>query len=278
MQAIQKSDTEYSFRANSDENLLSEVDSVHCVLFPKTLLVAGFDKSGSLLTAHYNRAGDEISEWDTEFFEQDFINEKLLGVPQQVKAIFIGTEKSLIVPGEIYQSEAAEEWLARMFTLRPDSVFYNYFLKGIDSQYTFVVPPDINKLVQRYFGNPKILPAAAFHFQKSFLRNSSQIQLLITKDKAVATLMRNGQLFWHRHFAFQLAEDLAFFLANVLREFNLDLASTDVECCMMCENCEDLGLELERYFPKFRWTRALNAARANEHLVFFAERLFSCVL
>ncbi|MEO6833476.1 MAG: hypothetical protein ABI378_12910, partial [Chitinophagaceae bacterium] len=53
MQTAENTAKDYTYRANSDDNILSEVTSVQCVLFPKTLLVAGYGKNGQLLMAHY---------------------------------------------------------------------------------------------------------------------------------------------------------------------------------------------------------------------------------
>ncbi|MEO6831709.1 MAG: DUF3822 family protein, partial [Chitinophagaceae bacterium] len=249
------------------------------VLFPKTLLVAGYGKNGQLLMAHYHRADADTPDWDLKFFEHDFINEKLLGVPQQVKTIFIGNEESLIVPMELYNEKAAQDWLKSIYALSPRMVVYTQFLKSAEAHYLFGVPGELDKLLHRYFGSPKMLPAAAFHFHKPERAIPNLLQLLITQDKAIATLQQNGDLKWHRHFEFSNAEDLAFQAANLCREMHIPRIDLQIECAMLCEDCDDVALELERYFPKIKWTNAHALSEiANEHLVFLALRLYACAL
>lgn len=279
MQAAETSAKEYTYRASDDKNILSEVDSVQCVLFPKTLLVAGYSKDGRLLMAHYNRANAETEPWNNDFFEQDFINEKLLGVPQQVKTIFIGNEESLIVPMELYNEKSAKEWLQSLFALRPDTVVYTQYLKTPQAHYLFAIPGEIDKLIHRYFGLPKMLPAAAFHFYKPEIATANFLQLLITQDKAIATLQQRAELKWHRYFEFSTPEDLAFQTANLCREWHIPRIDLQIECTMLCEDCDDIALELERYFPKIKWTTATaQSEMANEHLVLLAQRLYTCAL
>ena len=82
------SGTQQTYRANKHATVLSEVCTVHCVLMPRAILVAGYNEDGMLVMAHYNSYVAPVTSWHTDFFEHDFINEKLLGVPQAGKDDF----------------------------------------------------------------------------------------------------------------------------------------------------------------------------------------------
>lgn len=273
------SQQDYTYLANTDENILSEVTTVHCVLFPKTLLVAGYNKSGRLLVAHYNRANDETPDWDTHFFEQDFINEKLLGVPQQVQAIFIGAEEYLMVPRSLYQEKEASEWLKTIFTTPPNTSIQSYYIKSLEAHYLFAFPSEIAKLLHRYFGTTKLLPATGFHFQNQMSNTATQLYLLLTQDKAISTLYKDGQLQMHHHSKYNNPEELVFTIAQLCQAHQINLEQVPIECALLRENCTEFAADLACYLPNIKWQQEPSgSATQNTHLEFLAQKLYACAL
>src|ERR1044072_5942300 len=97
----------HTYRANEHDTVLSEVATVQCILLPRAFLIAGFNEEGQVVMARYNSYSAADPAWETHFFEQEFQTETLLGVPQQVKAIFLGSEESMLIPASMYEEGTA---------------------------------------------------------------------------------------------------------------------------------------------------------------------------
>lgn len=271
--------TSYTYRANEHQTLLSEVNIIHCVLMPRALLIAGYDGDGQLVMARYNSYIIAEPAWNPAFFEQEFMTEKLLGVPQQVKAIFIGSNAELIIPNALYEERAARLWMERMQAICSDDVLYGYHVKSAGAQYTFSLPAKMDKLLHRYFGQTRIIPVAAYQFYKPAINTKYLLQCLITQDTVIATLHQQGNLFWHRQFAYQTVEDIAWQVANLCLELQIPRIDLRVECTMLCPDCYELGPELERFFPKISWaTNDVADEEAWAPVVFLAQQLYACAL
>src|SRR5205085_4948316 len=139
--------THHTYRANEHDTVLSEVYDIYCVLMPRALLIAGFSEEGQVVLVRYNSYAATDPPWVPGFFEHEFINEKLLGVPQQVKALFIGSREELIIPNTLYEERAARTGMESLQAICPDDVQYSYDLKAADAQYTFTIPARIDKLL-----------------------------------------------------------------------------------------------------------------------------------
>jgi hypothetical protein len=269
----------HTYRANEHDTVLSEVSEVFCVLMPRALLVAGFGSEGQVIMARYNSYSAADPAWEADFFEQEFINETLFGVPQQVKALFIGSREELIIPNSLYNDRAAKEWMASLQSICPDDVLYNHLLESTDARLAFVVPSRIDKLLHRYFGHTRIMPLSAYQFHKPNPGVPYLLQCFIAHDTVIATMHRDRKLLWHQQFEYSSPEDLAWQAAHLCRELHIPRIDLRLECAMLCDDCYTLGLELERYFPKIKWsTSGSDDKDPWAPVLFLLKQLYACAL
>src|SRR6187402_2256034 len=219
----------HTYRANEHDTVLSEVADVYCVLMPRALLVAGFSAEGQAVFARYNSYSSADPAWEPNFFEQEFINETLFGVPQQVKAIFIGSRDELLIPNTLYNERAARTWMESLQTICPDDVIYTHRIAPADAQLSFALPARIDKLLHRYFGDTRIRPVTAYQFHKPATDIPYLLQCFIAEDTVIATLHRSGKLLWHQQFPYSTVEDIAWQMANLCREMNIQRVDLRVE-------------------------------------------------
>jgi len=279
MSSATSAGNQISYRNSQHATVLSEINAVICVLFPRAILVAGFDAAGILRLAQYNYLDADMPAWHLDFFQHDFINEKLMGVPQQLKAIFIGTEDELIIPNDVFEEALAKDWLRNLRAVCPDDVFKTFELKDAGAQYTYNLSGRMDKLLHRYFGQTPILPLAAYQFHKPNTGKEHLLSCVITESLFVGSLFQLGKLQWHRQFSYNTIEDIAWELVNLCKELHIGANDLVLECGIIRKDSYDFALELERYFPAIRWS-----ADEGKDLdpwspfVYLAQQLYACAL
>ena len=271
--------THHTYRANEHDTVLSEVCDVHCVLMPRALLVAGFSKDGQVVMARYNSYAATDPAWVPGFFEHEFINEKLLGVPQQVKELFIGSREELIIPNALYEDRAVRAWMESLQAICPDDVLYSYAIEAADAQYVFALPARMDKLLHRYFGDTRIMPVGAYQLYKPNAGARYLLQCFIAQDTVIATLHNSGKLLWHQQFGYDAVEDIAWQAAHLCRELHIPRIDLQVECTLLCEECFELVPELERFFPKIKWSTSESSDKGQwAPVMYLLQQLYACAL
>jgi hypothetical protein len=270
--------THHTYRANEHDTLLSEVVAVQCVLMPRAFLVAGFGENGKVIIARYCGYAATDPEWDPHFFGHEFMTETLLGVPQQVKSIFVGSDVSMLIPTALYTEEEARGWLGKIQSLSPADVLHAYPVESPEAQYVFAVPEAIDKLLQRYFGGTPLLPVAAYQFYKP-ARSGYIMQCLLAEDKTIASLHHMGRLLWHQQFAGNSAEDIAWQAGYLCRELHIPRIDLNIQFAALSDDHYHQAAELERYFPKIRWS--VNAPGDGGDwapVIYLLQQLYACAL
>jgi hypothetical protein len=269
---------QHTYRANEHDTVLSEVAAVHCILMPRAFLVAGFNEEGQVVLAHYRGYTSADPAWDPHFFEHEFMTETLLGVPDQVKAVFIGGSDAMPIPDNLYDEGATRAWMERLFSIAPNEVLHTYKLEAPPAQYVYTLPESIDKLLHRYFGDTPIMPVAAYQFYKPN-RNGNVLQCLIAEDSVIATLHQNGKLLWHQQFAYETVEDIAWQAAHLCRELQIPRVDLHLQCAMLCDTCFEQAPELERYFPKIKWSVGTPVEGDQwAPVVYLLQQLYACAL
>src|ERR1043165_4096695 len=177
----------HTYRANEHDTVLSEVATVQCILMPRAFLIAGFNEEGQVVRARYNSYAASDPAWEYHFFEKEFMNETLLGVPQQVKAIFIGSEDSMLIPASLYEEGTARGWMEKLLSICPTDVLHSHKLEQPDAEYVFALPAPMDKLIHRYFGHTPILPVGAYQMHNA-PKGNYMMQCLIGQDRVIASL------------------------------------------------------------------------------------------
>ncbi len=266
-----------SFRANEHENLLSEVEAVLCVLFPRSVLLGGFNADGQAIVVHFCDYIAPQPSWDSSFFEARFMSETLLGMPQLIKAVFISSEEEMLIPESLFQEKNAHDWLQKLNGASPNSVLHQHKLAQPAARYAYMLPTPMEKLVHRYFGTLRMLPLAAYQFHKPG-NEHYLLQGIVGGGRATASLHQSGRLLWHQQFDCEKAEDFAWKAASLCRELHIPRIDLHIELCLLSDQHFDFATELECYFPKIKWTRNLATEDGSwAPALFLLQQLFACV-
>jgi hypothetical protein len=271
---------QHTYRVREDDSVLSEVTAVNCVLLPRSMLVGGFNAEGRLLMARYHSYQQSSPAWSPAFFEKEFMTDTLLGMPQQLKAVFIGSREELLIPNELYDDHAARLWMEKLQAICPDDIVYSYGLTLSEARYTFALPSGMDKLLHRYFGQTRIIPVGAYQFYKPDTMQPQLLQALIGPDSVTASLHQNGKLLWHQQFEYSVAEDIVWKFTQLCRELRIPLVDLQILCTCVNTDQYGIGPELEQYFPKIKWSAGsvMNEAGDWAPVVYLLQQLYACAL
>ena len=142
---------EQIYNVQEDETIPSRVAFVICVLVQRGLLVAGFSVSKELLTLHYTGYNKTKPVWELSFFEHLFSQEPLLVAKEKVKAVFICSNKNLIVPDALYEEKDAQNWLKHIYFIEQKDVIESFRLEDDKASYLHAVPLSISELIKINF-------------------------------------------------------------------------------------------------------------------------------
>jgi hypothetical protein len=155
----------------------------------------------------------------------------------------------------------------------------SYGLATPEAEYVYAVPQAIEKLLHRYFGETPIIPLAAYQFHKVDAGIPYLAQCLITQDTVIASLHQYGKLQWHQQFPYSSVEDIAWQLAYLCRELAIPRIDLNIQCTMLCDTCFDIATELEQFFPKMKWSLALDSINDPwSPVVYLLQQLYACAL
>lgn len=267
-----------SYRASEHDTLLSEVDGVLCVLLPKAVLAAGFDAEGKAIVAHYRPGPPGQSAWHPAFFEEQFMSETLLGVPQQIRAVFAASEEAMLIPRPLFEPKTARSWIQKLSAGCPTDVLHHRKTAQPDAEYAFLISAAMDKLLHRYFGETPLLPLAAYQFHKP-AKAHYLMQCLVTEGRAIASLHQMGHLIWHQQFDCAKPEDLAWQAASLCRELHIPRIDLQMELAMTSDTPSGFAAELECYFPKIKWSRSAAGDDGPwAPALFLLQQLYACAL
>ena len=181
---------QYSYNAHAGNSLINHVSRVICVLLPREVIIAGFNGPGDLLMVRHYDYGKNNPIWGLDFFEKHFINEPLLAKHDLVKTIFIGCNKYIVVPDELYNQQKAEDWLKKICFVASDDVTSVYHLHKDQANYVYAWETALKSLISRYFSQAKVLPFAGYQFYKPY-KSEYSLLCCITNTEVYATLYNN---------------------------------------------------------------------------------------
>jgi hypothetical protein len=268
-----------TYRANEHDTVLSEVSAVYCVLMPRALLVAGIDQAGSVVMARHSSYPASKPAWDEAFFEHEFQNEPLLGVPQQVHGVFVGSTEELLVPTTLFDPVATKSWMESLHAICPDDVVCHQHVPSLDAEHCFALPARFDKLLHRYFGHTPVRHVSCYQFHKPSAEAPYVVQLLISEGHAFASLHGAGKLLWHQQFSFDNVEEIAWRITSLGQDLKIRNDDLRVQLSMLNPELFDLGAELECYYRRIRWTSGLTDDRNPwAPVLYFLQQLYACAL
>jgi hypothetical protein len=244
--------TNLYFNAHEGPTLIAQVEKVILLIFPRGLLVAGFNASGDLLMINYTAHNDSMPTWILDFYEHSFIDNKLLQAPEKIAGVFIATEKYLIIPDELFSEGHAEDWLKKIFFVESGETTDRFRLHEDKAHYLFAYSTAIKNLATRYFHVAPVLPLACYQFHKPY-KMDAILQCCITPDQVIATLYKNQHLTWHQNFAYSTAEDIAYQIGLMSKQYRLDSQNMDFHVSVVHKELNNVVLDLTQYYPKLKY-------------------------
>lgn len=267
---------EQVYNVREDETLLSRVALVVCVLVPRGVFAAGFSIGKELLTIHYSGYSMDKPVWELDFFEQIFNGEPLLAVKEKVKGVFVCTEKTLVVPDELYNKQDAEKWLRKVYFVEGSDVVMRQHLEADVANYIQAIPINISELIKINFKKAALLPLAAYQFGDKQVQ-SLFLQCCISNEQVTATLHNYSQLLWHKVFEYSCAEDIAYSIKLLCAENYIDASKLNLACNILAGSEYEVVNELTQYFPGLKKGDGLTIHERWDPAISLANQLLSCV-
>ena len=276
MATINYNTNEQVYNVKEDEGLSSRVALVACVLLQRGIYVAGFSITKELLTIHYSGYNKNKPVWELDFFEHVFNNEPLLAVREMVKAVFICSDKNIIVPDELYAENDAAKWLRHIHFVETKDVVTAFPLTEENAHYLMAAPIAITELIKITCKHAEILPLPIYQFHNS-QKQAFHLQCCITAEQVCLTLHNNNQLMWHRVFSYSRAEDIVYEIKLYCRENNMESEKLAVVCNAMSAGEYAVINELTQYFPWLKTGNGRTITGLWDPAVSLANQLFACV-
>lgn len=271
--------TNLHFNAHEGANLITQVAKVIILIFPRGLLIAGFNATGDILMIRYTEHKHSLPTWILDFYEHSFIDDNLLQNPEKVAGIFIASEKYLLVPNELYTEHDADDWLRKIYFVEANEMVDRYRLHDDNGHYLFAYPNAIKNLVNRYFHQTPIMPLATYQFYKPY-RMESMLQCCISADQVFATLYKNRNLAWHQVFSYTTAEDIAYQIQLMSKQYRIDSQNMEMQAAVIHKDLNHVIADLTQYFPKLKFGNnedVLGSVREWYIASHLLEQLYSCV-
>lgn len=231
---------------NMHDDPLTNIETLHLVLWKKGLCIAGFDSNKNVLTTKIYNAVN----WDISVMESVFINEPLVAGPQHITHIWVAEERNMIVPVHLFEPSAAKQWLQTLhFVEEGESVIHTQISNAVNAHIAFPLQNKLIDMLYKYFGEGVVgaLPAALLCQSQPVTGDSLDITVL--DHTYIFSIFQKGKLLAHQvsdHIGFN---DFIYKIASICHDNGIAQDQLKVSfsgCCIT----EQFIAELKSFFPK----------------------------
>jgi hypothetical protein len=231
---------------NMHDDPLTNIETLHLVIWDKGLCVAGYDLQGNVLTAKVY----SFSHWNIAAIESVFVNEPLVAGPQPVTHIWIAEERSLIVPQHLYTLEAAMQWLVQFhFIEAGETIHATTVRQHLQATVVYPLQDKLHTLLQKYFAEGKIDAISGMLLCQESLIGQDTADLTFLDKKAVLTIRSKGKLATHQVTEATDINNLVYKIASICEEHNIKQDELKISLSGFCITSETIT-ELRSFFPK----------------------------
>lgn len=231
---------------NMHDDPLTNIETLHLILWDKGLCIAGYDLNGTVLTAkvyHY-------TTWNIASIESVFINEHLVAGPQPVTHIWIADERTMIIPRHLYEQKAAGEWLHRFHFIEANEEIRTTEVKqSLAAFISYPVQEKLALLCRKYFAEGRIDTLSGMILCQDFSEEKDYADLIFLGEKAILTVYKQGNLQLHQVVDAAHTNDLLYRMAILCEELGLPQEELIVSVSGLCI-AEEVPGELKSFFPK----------------------------
>lgn len=231
---------------NMHDDPLTNIETLHLILWDKGLCIAGYDPHGHVLTTKVYR----YATWDIAAIEAIFINEPLVAGPQPVTHIWIAEERNIIIPQHLYQTEAAAQWLRQFhFIEAGETVIETTIKQHLLTTVVYPLSEKLQSLLGKYFAEGKIASISGMILCQEATTEYDTADITFLDKKVVLTIRNNGKLISHQVTEPGDVSNLLYQIALICEEANIKQDLLRLSISGLCLN-EDYVNELKAFFPK----------------------------
>jgi hypothetical protein len=231
---------------NMHDDPLTNIETVHLVIWDKGLCVAGYDLQGNVLTAKVY----SFSHWNITAIESVFVNEPLVAGPQPVTHIWITEERNLIVPQHLYTLEAAVQWIHQFhFIEAGETIHATTVRQQLQATVIYPLQDKLHTLLQKYFAEGKIDAISGMILCQETLAGQDTADITFLDKKVVLTIRCKGKLVNHQVTEVTDINNLVYKIASICQEYDIKQDELKVSLSGLCTTTETIA-ELKSFFPE----------------------------
>lgn len=258
------------YTANNDSALMTQVNKAVCILLPGSFTIAGYNDKGSVLVI--NQYGNIGKPWEPDYLQEQLQNKSLTSLLKKVTAVFVGYDKNLLVPKQLYNQSDAEQWMRKLHFVEADEVLLHTKLRDDKTVMLHSLHLSLTYLLENKFPKAKILPLAAYQFHKN--PTESIISCCVTERDVYATCYVNRVLSWHQVFGYETAEDIAYKFQLLLKEHSVESEGVEMRTGISNNDLNGTIQGLKAYFPNLK--DGDDTKEDWKGLIYLTEQLYTC--
>ncbi len=188
-----------------------------------------------------------------ETLEDIFANDDLLGKPFSHCNIVYNFATSQLIPEKYYCENINRQLL---------DVIHGDFIKGVvlnekisdaATHNIYSIPKALHEVLMRKY--PKSLQYHCYtlllnHLYKHSATETDKVVVSFYRKSIIATVIKNNRLQLMQQITYQTTEDIAYWLLNIYRQFNLEQLSTSLIISGMIDEDSAIYSQLQKYFAK----------------------------
>jgi hypothetical protein len=253
---------------NMHDDPLTNIETIHLIIWTKGLCIAGFDANGELLTAKVY-AHDDKGE---QTIESVFINEPLVAGPQPVTHIWIADDRNILVPHKLFDANEAASWLKQFYFVEADENVRCSQLNGnIKAGIAFTSKGQTDELLDKYFKESRVGAVSETIISSQELKSATDAaDITVLGDTIILSIFQGNQLLLHEVSQGKNIDDVVYTIASACLEYGIVQHKLRVSLSGLCIDA-DMIRSLSAYFPH------MSVPGSEQYLSFtFLRKLIAC--
>lgn len=231
---------------NMHDDPLTNIETLHIVLWDKGLCIAGYDLEGNVLTVKVY----SYAHWDIAAIESVFVNEPLVAGPQPVTHIWLADERTMMIPKHLYEQQAADAWLRRFhFIEAGEQIRTTEAGQGLAAVICYPAPEKLLLLTHKYFAEGKVEALSGIVPGHDTVNGKDSADLIFLGEKVLLTVYKQGNLQLHQITEAAPVNNLLYKIGNICQELDLPQDELQISVSGLCI-ADELLSELKSFFPK----------------------------
>jgi len=229
---------------NMHDDPLTNIETLHLLIWPQGLCIAGYGLSGNILTTKvYTFAAHDIHA-----IESIFMNEPLVAGPQPVTHIWMAEERNMIIPQHLFNEEAAALWLDKFHHITAHETIHSTTLKQAVS-IAYPVFNDLNTLLKKYFIEGKLNTLSGVLLQQEISYEHDVLDIVFLNETVAFTIRKKGKLIAHQIEKVTDINNLVYKIASISQDHKIVQDDLKVSVSGFCIK-ENIVNELKQFYPK----------------------------